>query len=290
MSDSMLVSVIIPAYNAGEYLAQCIENLLAQTHKNLEIIVVDDGSTDNTAQVARQYPSVRYLYQENEGPSSARNRGIEAASGEYIHFMDADDAITLDFHEKMVQAMVNTDAEIAFCGFFFERFPKQTQRVQYHAIYTKTEDKIKATNVCNYGACWRYLFNLSFLKEQNLRFELGRLAEDRMFSLQAVFFAKRIVSVPDIMYIYKNRVNALTTDKGVKKIKKRREDRKHADRFQASFAGEHGFTLDRSLHYRHWQFKLLGIPLVTKRVYHPGKIRWYFLNIPIFQKKEIDVW
>lgn len=78
MSDSMLVSVIIPAYNAGEYLAQCIENLLAQTHKNLEIIVVDDGSTDNTAQVARQYPSVRYLYQENEGPSSARNKGYRS--------------------------------------------------------------------------------------------------------------------------------------------------------------------------------------------------------------------
>lgn len=290
MSDSMLVSVIIPAYNAGEYLAQCIENLLYQTHKSLEIIVVDDGSTDNTAQVAHQYPSIRYLYQENEGPSSARNRGIKAASGEYIHFMDADDAITLDFYEKMVQAVVDTDADIAFCGFIFERYPKQTQRVEYRTLYTKTEDKIRATNVCNYAACWRYLFRLSFLKERNLLFELGRLAEDRIFSLQAVFFANRIVSVPGIMYFYKNRVNTLTTNKEIEKVKKRREDRKHAHRFQVDFAREHQFSLDRSLHYQHWQFKLLGIPLVTKRVYHPGKVRWYLLNIPIFQKKEIDLW
>ncbi len=290
MNDSMLVSVVIPAYNAEEYLAQCIENLLHQTYKSLEIIVIDDGSTDNTARIARQYPSVTYVHQENMGLSGARNKGIEAASGEYLHFMDADDAVTLDFYEKMVQAITDADADIAFCGFIFERYPKQTQRVEYRTLYTKTEDKIRATNVCNYAACWRYLFRLSFLKGKNLLFELGRMAEDRIFSLQAVFFAKRIVSVPDVMYIYKNRRNAITTTKNIKITKKRREDRKYADRFQVDFAREHRFSLDRSLHYRHWQYKLLGIPLITKRVYHTGRIRWYFLNIPIFQKKEIDLW
>ena len=105
MSISTLISVIVPAYNAEQYIAQCIDNLLCQTYKNLEIIVVDDGSTDNTSRVLQQYPKVKYIYQPNSGVSVARNAGIEAASGEFIHFMDADDLLNLEFYEKMYEAI-----------------------------------------------------------------------------------------------------------------------------------------------------------------------------------------
>lgn len=290
MENLTIISVIVPAYNAGKYLDQCIENLLYQTYKGLEIIVVDDGSTDDTAQIVRQYPTVKYIYQQNEGLSGARNKGIESASGEYIHFMDADDLITLEFYEKMLQAAIDTHSDMAYCGFVFERFPNQTQRIEHRVLLSKTEDKIRETNVCNYAACWRYIFRLSFLKEKELYFEAGRLAEDRIFSIQAVFFARRIVSVPGVMYIYKNRKNAITTTKDSKLRRKRHEDRKYANQFQTDFARQQGFSLDRGLNYRHWQFKFLGIPFVTKRIYHTGRIRWYFLNIPVFQKKEVDLW
>lgn len=291
MNNSTLISVIIPAHNAGTYLAQCIENLLHQTHEYLEIIVVDDGSTDDTARVAHQYPTVKYIYQTNSGVSVARNTGIDAASGEYIHFMDADDLLDLWFYEKMIRASIDTDSDMACSGFVFERFPSQTQKIEHQLLISLTEDKIRLTNVCNYGACWKYIYKRSFLKENNLYFEAGRFSGgDRIFSLQAVFFANRIVTVPGATYIYKNRKETITTTKKIRLVKTRRGDRKHAEQFQMHFANKHQFSLDRGLNYQRWQFKVLGIPLVTKRVYHPGKIRWYFLNIPVFQKKEIDIW
>lgn len=290
MNDSPLISVIVPAYNAEEYLEQCIESLLNQSYKNLEIIVIDDGSTDNTAQIVKQYPIVQYLHQHNKGLSATRNRGIELANGEYIHFMDADDLLTLDFYEKMVKAATETHSDMACSGFHFERFPNQSQIIHHRLLFTHTEDKIKATNVCNYAACWRYLFKLSFLRNNKLSFEDGRVAEDRIFSIQAVHLANKIVTVPHVLYIYKNRKNAITTSKDYKLTRKRHEDRKYADRFQSDYAKQHQFHLDRSHSYQHWQFKLLGIPLLTKRVYHAGKTRWYFLCIPIFQKKEVDIW
>ena len=89
--ESGLVSVIIPCYNQAHFLDEAIESVLAQTYSNREIIVVDDGSTDNTATVARCHSPVGYIYQENAGPSAARNTGVKESRGEYLVFLDADD-------------------------------------------------------------------------------------------------------------------------------------------------------------------------------------------------------
>ena len=146
------------------------------------------------------------------------------------------------------------------------------------------------TNVANYSACWRYIFKRSFLEKNQLLFEVGRMAsEDRMFSIQAIYFANRIVSVPEVVYYYKNRKNSASTTKKLGQVKKRHGDRKHAKLFQAKFIQERQFSLDYTLDQHRWQYKLFGVPILRKRVYHPGKINWYFLNIPVFQKKEIDL-
>lgn len=290
MENPILISVIVPAHNAGKYMAQCIDNLLCQTYKNLEIIIVDDGSTDNTARIIQQYPTVKYIYQQNSGVSSARNRAMDAAIGEYIHFMDADDLINLAFYEEMILAAVATHSDMACCGFIFERFPSQTQKIEHTLLASNTEDKIWMTNVLNYGACWKYIYKLSFLRENDLYFDVERIAgEDRIFSLQAVFYANRIVSVPGAVYIYKNRKDSITTTRKNELVKKRRKSRKYAEQFQADFAKQHHFSPKHPPGYQRWQYKLLGLPLATKRVYHRGTVKWYFLNIPVFQKKEIDI-
>lgn len=288
MEKSILISVIVPAYNAEKYISQCFDSLLSQTHKNIEIIVVDNGSTDNTEQIVKKYSSVKYIRLQKNDVSAARNTGFNAATGKYIHFMDADDLVPLDFYEKMAQAAQETDAEMACCGFIFERYPEQSQHISHKLLLSCTEDKILMTNVCNYGACWKYLYKRTFLKEKHLYFEEGRIAaEDRIFSLQTVFFANKIVLVPDTVYIYKNRKNAITTTRNVEFIRKRRADRKYAEQFQKDFAQRHNFSLDKTLNARHWQYKVLGVPLFGKHSYGTGKTRWYFLGIPIFQKKEI---
>jgi len=93
MSESGLVSVIIPCYNQAHFLDEAIESVITQTYPNREILVVDDGSSDSTAPVVRRYPLVRYVYQENAGPSAARNAGVEKSGGEYLVFLDADDRL-----------------------------------------------------------------------------------------------------------------------------------------------------------------------------------------------------
>lgn len=287
MTDLPIITVVIPVRNGESYIAQCIENVLFQSYKNLEIIAVDNGSTDRTAQIIQQYSTVKYIYEPNGGLSGARNTGMDKAIGEYIHFFDADDLITLNYHEKMVQAIVETDADMACSGFVFERFPTQTQRIEHKLVVSTIEDKILFTNVANYPACWRYLYKLSFLRKNSLRYEDNRYSQDKLFTVPAVHLANRIVMVPEATYIYKHRENAITTSKKSATIKKRHSDRKYANRFRAEYARKHQFALDKSLYYHRWQYKLLGIPVITKKVYFAGKIKWCFLGIPIFQKRDI---
>ena len=111
------VSVVMPCYNGERFLAAAIDSVLAQTHRDVELIVVDDGSTDGSLDIVRRYGDrVRLLTQANQGPSAARNRGIYAASGEYLAFLDADDWWDAGFAESMVAALSQSDAVLAYCG------------------------------------------------------------------------------------------------------------------------------------------------------------------------------
>ncbi|MDZ8188160.1 MAG: glycosyltransferase family A protein [Nostoc sp. ChiSLP02] len=116
MANNPLVSVIIPVYNCNQYLAQAIESVLSQTYQPIEIIVVDDGSTDNSAEVAKHYaPLIRYCFQSNAGSGAARNRGIELAQGEFFAFLDADDLWVKDkLMHQMAAFNNNSELHIVF--------------------------------------------------------------------------------------------------------------------------------------------------------------------------------
>ncbi len=116
-----LVSVVIPCYNQGRFLNVAIESVLAQSYHSVEIIVVDDGSVDNTKEVALSYPQVKYLYQQNSGLSAARNTGIMNASGEYLVFLDSDDWLYPHAIETNV-ILLHKHPEIVFVSGAFERF------------------------------------------------------------------------------------------------------------------------------------------------------------------------
>jgi glycosyltransferase involved in cell wall biosynthesis len=243
MKDEPLISVIIPVYNGEQYVKACLEMMMNQSYKNLEIIVVDDGSSDSSASLTLDYPVKLIRHEKNRGLSAARNTGIDAAQGSHIHFMDVDDAINSDYYKVLIEAITETGSDIACGGMINEKKAYKTRIYKKREVFTSAKDKLEATYVGKWGYVWRYLFRLDFLKQNKLLFEEGRFIEDLMFSLPAVYYANKVVVVPDAEYLYFQRHNSIMTKKDKGHAKKRHEDHIHAKAYRTSFAKAHNIKI-----------------------------------------------
>jgi glycosyltransferase involved in cell wall biosynthesis len=284
----MKISVIIPVYNGERWVAQCIENMLGQSYKNLEVIVVDDGSTDGSAAIAAKYP-VKLIRQANGGVSAARNAGIDAATGEYIHFMDVDDLINIDYYERMVEAVLCTDADMAFGGMVHEATTRLTRSFSENWLATVPEDRFSITGVVHNGCCVRYIIRKSLLESTGLRFEVGRShMEDILFSIKAVHLAGKVVTVPGTIYYYKDRSGSAMTNRNSEAKRKRMEAMASGNAIKKELLQTYGLSDAvvgiRPIHK--FKYKLLGIPTVEKRVLNNGKTRWYLFGVYVMQKKQ----
>ena len=172
----MKISVIIPAYNAAKYIKRCIVSLLEQTYKNIEIIVVNDGSDDNTLEMAKQY-NIIVLDKENGGVSSARNSGLNKATGDYICFVDADDYVEKNYIESVVNILNENSYDIVETPLLFEASFKN--RIAYYTEY-KIEGEKKSTNFNQeyFNNELRYVIGVFYKKEviNNIYFD-----ENNMF-------------------------------------------------------------------------------------------------------------
>ncbi len=239
----MKVSVVIPVYNGERYIEECLAGMERQTHTELEIIVVNDGSTDSTLALASGWPVRLISFGDNRGPSAARNAGIDAATGDYIHFMDVDDAINDRFYELMAAAVESTGADMACCEMVNERKPHRNSPITQTGVLTTTEEKLLATNVGRWGYAVRYLYRTAFLRDLGLRFEEGRIIEDMPFSLRAVYFADRVVMVPGAVYTYIHRPGSQMSTSTREHRRRRHRDHRHAKEVRHNFARAHRFTI-----------------------------------------------
>lgn len=281
------ITVIIPVFNGEKYIAQCLENILCQTYSNLEIIVVNDGSTDKTNEIAQKYP-VKIINQKNSGVSVARNAGIECATGDYIHFMDVDDLINLEFYEKMLAVSLSTKADMVCSEVIHERLPGLSLRFKGNLLVSNTEDKYKLTNVRMQGSCCKYLFQTDFLRNTGVKFNKDfRNAQDLVFCFQVVFFANKIATALGAVYLYKNRKQSAMTSKNKTHRKQRQDCKNRAYLFCDEFAKKHDFIVPK-FSTEKIQFKLFGIPFLKKAVSDTGKTRWYLFGIYVFQKKQVS--
>jgi glycosyltransferase involved in cell wall biosynthesis len=240
----MKVSVVIPVFNGKKFLAGCLDAMMRQTCRDLEIIVVDDASTDGSTDIARSYPGVRVIsFERNRGPSAARNAGIEAASGEWIHFMDVDDMINNRFYELMAAAAVAADADIACSGMIHESKPHRTTIYHEQRVLTTTDEKFRVTRAGVWGYVWRYLFRMSMLRDRGLGFEEGRLIEDLPFVVAAIYFSNRMVLVPGAEYTYVRQPGSLMQNRDREHRRRRHRDHRHAKELRHNFARLHGFHI-----------------------------------------------
>lgn len=155
MSAVHQISVIVPIYNVEKYLRGSLSSLAAQTYKDLEVILIDDGSTDGSAEICREfaakYPHFRYFRQENAGVSAARNAGIERASGDYLAFFDSDDYADADMYELLARMIDETGADIAACHFVSERDGKAVSSVEESAevkVFSPREEYEELLFIC----------------------------------------------------------------------------------------------------------------------------------------------
>lgn len=223
------ISVIIPVYNCELYIERCLESLLNQTLQDLEIILVDDGSKDNSLKVISKFSDsrIKQISQENQGQSKARNAGLDIATGEFIGFVDADDWVDLDFYEKLYNAAVNNDSDIAMADFVRKGPNKHKLRLNLkeEKVYDSIEDKIKIANALKEGCIWNKIYKREILN--GLRFNEGMYFEDGPFTLRALFNANKLVTVADTFYYYyvnhKSTVKTMNSKKQNDKIKSRQE-------------------------------------------------------------------
>ena len=216
-----LVSIIVPVYNAEVYLGPCLERLRSQTWPDLEIILVNDGSTDGSGQLcaaaARVDGRIRFLDRPNGGVSAARNAALAAAKGDYLQFSDSDDLLTPDATETLVRAAQVTGADLVISHFFRVDGEKQAQRghIKGERLLTRQEfaqEMVKAPANYYYGALWNKLYRRSIVEKQGLRFEEGvSWSEDFLFNLEYLRHVRLVAAVPKPLYYYHKRPGSLIT-------------------------------------------------------------------------------
>lgn len=204
----MKVSVIIPVYNVEQYLERCLDSIINQTLKDIEIVIINDGSTDNSLNICTKYAKrdnrIKIITQKNGGLAAARNTGLEYAMGEYIGFVDSDDWIDLDFYEKLYNTAKKYNCDIAYADFIRKGKNKHKRRMNFETEIVSTEihDKIKNCKNLTLGCVWNKIYRKELLANNHLDFPYGHVYEDGLFSMKSLYYANSIVSVPSTYYYY----------------------------------------------------------------------------------------
>lgn len=209
--EKPLVSVIVPAYQAETFLPQCLDSILGQTYENLEILVINDGSVDRTAEIcddyARKDSRIRVFYKENGGVSSARNVGLANATGEYVVFCDSDDTMRAAYVEVMLKNALENDCQVSYCGHrtWMDRSIFETEPTPSTIPFLLLDSHQAIANVLIGrrigGSPWCCLVKRSLL--EGLFFDPSlHLDEDHLFAVQFLTRAKRICSDKTVLYNY----------------------------------------------------------------------------------------
>lgn len=207
------VSIVIPVYNAGLHLRECLDSVCSQTLSDIEIICVDDGSSDNSLSILKEYEErdSRFiiLHQKNKHAGAARNAGAQVATGETIAFLDADDWVEAECYEKLYNKLVENDAEVSAC--FHVWFNENNEIVSYNGKVPWDDKTCGIVNIKDYSkylmyrrfVAWDKLYKMDFYRKNNLHFSELLCSNDRSFYIQMILSAKRIYVFDEYLVHYR---------------------------------------------------------------------------------------
>ena len=259
------ISVIIPVYNTEKYLQKCLNSLVNQTLDDIEIICINDGSTDNSKNILENYAKkdsrIKIIDQPNSRQGVARNNGFAQATGEYIGYVDSDDWIDLNYFEKLYITAKEYDADIALAT-----------NIRVHLTKSKKRLKIKDIKVANtlnekfsLAKQWKNecptnkIYRRKMLIDNQIVWPEGVFCEDKIYTTKAVFYANKIVTVPGINYYY--------FDNPTSTVNKRDKNSKHVARREVlKFLREQNVGLeDKKFWAKVSEIKFLGFPLLIHK-------------------------
>ena len=209
------VSIIIPVWNAEKYISKCLDSLINQTLKDIEIICVNDGSTDNSLNVLKEYsrkdPRIKIINQQNQGQSVARNNAMDVAQGEFIGFCDNDDWVSKNYFEDLYKSAIDNKADIAATPNVFyvdpvtNKITKKNTGIESREQFISDRGKVVITT----GLQWNKIYKADFLKRNNIRCTTIRVAaEDNYFTVQAMMYCHKISVETKAEYYFYRRTNA----------------------------------------------------------------------------------
>lgn len=227
--DKELISVIIPVYNAQIYLGRCLDTVMSQSYRNLEIILIDDGSTDDSGKICDNYcdidDRIYVVHKKNEGPAEARNVGIRMAKGRYIAFVDSDDYVCKDYIDVLYNLLKYHKADISICGYYVTKNKK---------LYFNNHDKKEKSDVVVYANTmlenwhgrykhletmpWNKLYKKELFEDNNITFPKGAFAEDVQTLHLLVAYSDKIVITTRKLYFYYQRKGSLTHSASEEKV------------------------------------------------------------------------
>ena len=220
--NDIKVSIIVPIYNVEKYLDRCMDSLLNQTLKDIEIIMVDDGSPDNCPQMCDEYAKkdsrVKVVHKKNSGLGFARNSGLDIATGEYVAFVDSDDYVGLNMYKTLYDRAEADKCDAVFCGFKKEFSPNrfiECKECDTYTEYSRGEmnelvlDFIAApphykSEYIHDMSVWHSIYKRSIIEENNIRFisERDYASEDIPFQIDFLKYCKKVGFIPDVFYVY----------------------------------------------------------------------------------------
>lgn len=259
------ISVIIPVFNVEKYISKCLDSIINQTLKDLEIICVDDGSSDYSTEIIKEYAKrdsrIKIIQQKNQGVSVARNTGIKNATGEFISFIDSDDWISPNFYEKMYFSAKELNADIAASSVMSVHRHYRLSTLKYNKIIFATDyaDKIEICDIPDHCYVWNKIYKRETLLKSKLEFKPNMIYEDIIFTTKILYYAEKLITVPNTKYYYFRHKNTLVKTKN----KKAKKDFVTAQQECLKFFNE------KNIDVSHWEtktkkYKIFGLTVFKK--------------------------
>ncbi len=206
-----MISIIVPVYNVEPYLRKCLDSIINQTYRDLEILIIDDGSTDGSGAICDEYKvdeRVKVFHTENRGLSAARNLGLDNTTGEWIGFVDSDDWIEPDMYQVLIKRAEETGADVVECGYYLE-YPDRSVIREGKTFTMPGMEAIHALlRLDIYNGVWNRLWKRKCF--DNIRFPEGRIHEDVATTYRVFLLAERVCGTDQDKYHYRHRENSLS--------------------------------------------------------------------------------